>query len=224
MPHHVINEFWTTNLDVNLFCECKHFVKWKCDTSLDFSSLMQMLPTKMKMFIWCTCLLTNMQMQISMMQISHYRDANTISLRYKFPYRNVNAKFIHDDANAPLRRCRCKSLFFDIKISLASMAWRKCFFSWCKCNLTKNSFYSPNRGFLGAWNQNAFKNQFFFLRLFFFILERLECPVHHSCPKNMFYFDLRLPQKLVITVTNLRMGYQFEIRWSGLRRFISTVW
>ena len=126
MSHYVIDELWITDLDVNLFCECKHFIKSKCDASLDFPSLMQMLPTKMQMFIWCTCLLTNMQMQISMMQISHYRDANIISLRYKFPCRNVNAKSIHDDANAPLRRCRHK------------------------CNLTKNSFYFPNRGFLRA--------------------------------------------------------------------------
>ena len=36
-----------------------------CNTSLDFPSLMQMLPTKMQMFIWCTCLLSKMQMQFS---------------------------------------------------------------------------------------------------------------------------------------------------------------
>ena len=144
-PNHVIDKLWTTDLDVNLFCECKHFIKSKCDASLDFPSLMQILPTKMQMFIWCTCLLTNIQMQIS-----HYRDANTISLRCKCPYRDLNAKFIYDDANAPLRRCRCKSLFFDIKMSLVGMPWRKCSFSWRKCNLTKNSFYFLNWSFLEA--------------------------------------------------------------------------
>ena len=135
-PHHVIDERWTIDLDVNLFCECKHFIKSKCDASLDFPSLMQMLPTKMQMFIWCRCLHTNMQLQISMMQISHYREANTISLRCKFPYRDVNAKSIHDDANVPLRRCRCKSLFFDIKMLFEGMSWCEYPFvvvPWCKC-------------------------------------------------------------------------------------------
>ena len=65
-----------------------------------------------------------------------YRDANTtfIFLNAKFPFtelqiqlfydanfscRNVNAKFIHDDANASLRRCKCKShFFFGIKCPL----------------------------------------------------------------------------------------------------------
>ena len=46
------------------------------------------------------------------------------------------------------------------------------------------------------------KLDLFFQRSFFFILARLVCPVHHSCPKNMFYFDLRLPKKMVITIRN----------------------
>ena len=149
-----------------------------------------MLPTNMQMFIWCTCLLTNMQMQIS-----HYRDPNTISLRCKFPCRDVNAKSIHDDTNAPLRRCKCKSLFFDIKMPLAGMPWRKYSFSWRKCNLTKNSFYFLNRGFLGAWNQNAFKTRFIFSKILLFYFDEAWMSMHHSCPKNMFYFDLRLPKK-----------------------------
>ena len=169
MPQHVIDKLWTTNLDVNIFCECKHFIKSKCDASLDFPSLMQMLPTKMQMFIWCTCLLTNIQMQIFMMQISHYRDANTISLRCKFPCRDVNAKSIHDDANAPLRRCKCKSLFFDIKMPLAGMSW--CKYPLWVCH-DANAFYLtqmqfnqkfilfPIRGFLESWNLNAFKARF----------------------------------------------------------------
>ena len=35
------------------------------------SKSLRILPTKMQMFIWCTCLLTNMRMQISMMQMCH---------------------------------------------------------------------------------------------------------------------------------------------------------
>ena len=35
-----------------------------------------------------------------------------------FTCRDVNAKFIHDDANASLRRCECKSIFFDAKCPL----------------------------------------------------------------------------------------------------------
>ena len=37
-----------------------------------------------------------------------YEDANAIFHDANFPRRDMNAKFIHDDANAPLRRCRCK--------------------------------------------------------------------------------------------------------------------
>ena len=49
------------------------------------------------------------------MQMRLLYDAN-------FPCKDVNAKFIYDDANAPLRRYRCKPLFFDIKIPLVGMS------------------------------------------------------------------------------------------------------
>ena len=94
---------------VYLFCECKHFIKSRCDASLDFLSLTQKLPTKMQMFIWCTCLLTNMQMQISMMQMSHYKDANATSLWCKFPMQG------------------CTVYSWWCKCPLVGMSWCKCF-------------------------------------------------------------------------------------------------
>ena len=148
------------------------------------------------MFIWCTCLLINMHMQISMTQISHYKDANTISLRCKFPCRDVNAMFIHNDANAPLRRYKCKSLFFDIKMPLVGMPWRKWSFSWRKCKLTKNSFYFPNRGFLRAWNQNAFKTRFSFSKIIPFYSDEAWMPSASFLPQKHVLFCLKTPPKI----------------------------
>ena len=125
--------WWTLNHwpRCQFFCKCKHFTKTKCDASLNFHFLMQMLPTKMQKFLWYTCLITNMQMQISMMQMRLLYDAN-------FPYKDANIKFIYDDANAHLRRCGCKSLFFDIKMPLVGMSWCECPLvgvPWCKWSL-----------------------------------------------------------------------------------------
>ena len=117
------------------FCECKHFIKSKRDASLDFYSLMQMLPTKMQMSIWCTCLLTNMQMQLSMMQMSLagmqmqllflfqckmplYGDANATSLWCKFP----------------MQGCECKVYSWWCKYLLAEMQMQ-IFFLGIKCPL-----------------------------------------------------------------------------------------
>ena len=55
-------------------------------------------------FLNAKCPFTEMQMRL-------LHDAN-------FPCRVVNAKFIHDDINASLWRCRCKSHFFGIKCHL----------------------------------------------------------------------------------------------------------
>ena len=129
-----------------------------------------------------------------------------------FSCRDVNAKFIYDDANAPLRSCECKSLFFDIKMPLTSMSWCKrpsVGVSRWKCPigvchdanvfyLTQMQFNQKILLFSKSWLPRSpgikmfSKLDLFFSKIIFFILTRLECPVHHSCPKNMFYFDLRL--------------------------------
>ena len=59
---------------------------------------------------------------------TNFHDANMIKMQMRllydanFPCRDVNAKFIYDDDNAPLRRCGCKSLFFNIKMPLTGMS------------------------------------------------------------------------------------------------------
>ena len=58
-------------------------------------------------FLNANCPFTEMQMRL-------FYDAN-------FSCRDVNAKFIHGDANAFLQRCRCKSFFFWYKMPLVGM-------------------------------------------------------------------------------------------------------
>ena len=114
------------------------------------------------------------------------------------------------------------NLYFPIKMPLANMPWSKCVFSWRKCNLTKNFFYFPNRGFFRVWNQNAFKTRFIFFKDHSFLFRwglNAQCII--LATKNMFYFDLRLPQKLMITVRNLWMRCKLEIKWSGSKNLFS---
>ena len=74
-----------------------------------------MLSTKMQMSIWCTCLLTNMQMQLFTMQIS-------------FAGMQMQLLFFSMQ-NAPLRRCKCDSSM--MQISHAGM-WMQSLFMMMK--------------------------------------------------------------------------------------------
>ena len=76
------------------FSWCKCFLQ-RCKCSYDAHVSLPICGYK---FPWCKCPIMEMQMRL-------LYDAN-------FSCRDVNAKFIYDDGNAPLRRCRCKSLFF----------------------------------------------------------------------------------------------------------------
>ena len=115
-----------------------------------------------------------------------------------------------------LGRCGCKSTFLNVKCPLRvchdvnAHLW-VCHdanaFHLTQMQIKQRFFFRLSR----SMEQSAFKTRFIFQR-FFFISIRLECQVHHFCPKNIFYFDLRLSQKLVITVRNLRMGCQLEIK------------
>ena len=122
---------------------------------------------------------------------------------------DVNApSWVCHDANALWWVCHDVNAFY-----LTQMQFKQKFLLFSKSRLPR------------SLEPKCFQNSiYFFRRLFFFLSARLECLVHYSCPKNMFYFDLRLPQKLVITVRNLWMGCQLEIKRSGSKRFIFTVW
>ena len=76
---------------------------------------------------------------------------------------------------------------------------------WHKHNLFKNSFCFQNQGFLSAWKKNIFKS--------WFVISQ----------KVIFFFDLRLLKKLVITVRNLRIGHWLEIWWSISRDLFSQI-
>ena len=120
-----------------------------------------MLPTNMQMLIWCICLLTNMQMQIFIMQISHYKNANTTSPWCKFSMQGCECKvylwwyqcplaemwmqiFIFRYKNAPcgyvmmwMPPCGCVM----VQMSHCGYVMMQMLFTWHKCNLTKNFFY-----------------------------------------------------------------------------------
>ena len=113
-----------------------------------------------------------MQMQISMIQISHYRDANTISLRCKFSYRDVNAKSIHDDANTPLRRCRCKSLFFDIKNAPCGYAMMQKLFFLTQMQFNQNFFLFFESRLFRSLEPKCFQNSIYFFKNHSFLFRR----------------------------------------------------
>ena len=141
------------------------------------------------------------------MQMRLLYDAN-------FPCRDVNAKFIYDDANA-LTEMRMKIFIFQYKnapcgyvmmqmpfCGCAMMQMPPCgyvtmqiLFTWRKCNLTKNFFYFANRGFLRAWNQNTFKTRFIFFKDYSFYSNEAWMFNASFLPKNMFYVDLGFPKK-----------------------------
>ena len=142
---------------------------------------------------WCQCPITEMQMQI-----------------FIFRYKNAPCGYVMNW----MPPCGCVMM----QIPPGGYVTMQMLFSWRKCNLTNKFFCFPNRGFLGAWNQNAFKTRFtFFQRLFIFISRRLECPVHHSCPKNMFYLGLRFPKRMVITSVGVILGRGIEGNYQAQR-------
>ena len=101
MPQHAIDKLRTIALDVNLFRECKYFIRSKRYVSPNLHSPMKMLPTKM-------------QMQNPTTHMPPYEDANATFHDANVPCRDANATFhdknvhcrdanakrIHDDANS----------------------------------------------------------------------------------------------------------------------------
>ena len=153
------------------------------------------------MSIWCTYLFTNMQMQLSTMQMYHakmqmqflffsmqnapFKYANVTSLWCKFPMQGCECKVYSWWCKYLLAEMQMQIFFFGYKMPfvgmpwcecpLVGMSWRECplvGMSWCKWNLTKNFFYFSSRDFLEAWNQKAFNNRFIFLKDYSFLFRR----------------------------------------------------
>ena len=203
MPRHAIDKLWTTDLDVNLFFyECKHFIKSWC--KLKFSFFDTNAPAKMQMRNF-----------ISRCKMPLFGDANTSVHAASVPYRDADAKFIHDDANVSLRRCGCDFLFFQYKMLTVGMPWYK-------CQLTKNFLLFSKSRLSCSLKPKCFPNSIYFFEDYSFLFRRGLNASASFLPQNMFYFGLKLPQKFVITVRNLRMGYQLGIEWSSLKGFIPT--
>ena len=168
------------------------------------------------------------------------RDANVPlvqAMMRMFPYRyamNVNALlWVCNEANAPLMHaimcmsaweyvmmrmfpqeyvvmqmftCRCimmqMSLYRHAMMQMPPCEYTMPRMLWCKHNLFKNSLYFQNEA-------STTPETTIFSRLDLLFM------------KSHLPFDLRLPKKLVITVRNLRMGYRFEIWWSGSKDLFS---
>ena len=113
----------------------------------------------------------------------HCGYANAIFHDANFPCKDVNVKFIHDDANTPLRRCKCKWHLVGYHDANA--------FYLTQIQFNQKFFYFQIEAFSEPGTKMLSKLDLFF---FLIILVRLECPMHHSCNKNMFYFDLKLPK------------------------------
>ena len=117
---------------------------------------------------------------------------------------------------------------------LMGVSWCKCplvGMSQCKCFLLDANAIEPKISFifqieasLEPGTKMLSKLDLFFSKIILFYSSEAWMLSASFLPQNMFYFDLRLLQKLVITVRNLRMGYQLEIKQSSSKRFISTVW
>ena len=108
------------------------------------------------------------------------------------------------DANVSLQRWRCKCL-------LMGMSWCKCPFirmPWCKC-FDANTIYSKILHVFEIKASLAPKTKIF-SNLDLLFLE-----------KSSFFFLLKAPKKLVITVRNLRIGHLLEIWWSGSKDLFS---
>ena len=112
-----------------------------------------------------------MPMQLSMMQMRLLYDVN-------FPCRD--AQFIHDDANAPLWVCH------DANAPLWICYDANAFLLDANAIYPKISFIFQIEASLELGTKMLSKLDLFFQRLFLFIPARLERPMHHSCPKNMF--------------------------------------
>ena len=137
VPQYAIDRLLTTDLDVNFL-----WMQTKCNASLDFSFLMQLLFDK---DVDAKC---PYDAHVSF-QRCNFHDADV-------PCKGANAKFIHCDANVSLQRWRCKNLvvqmpfngYVMMQMLLVGMSWCKCPFGachdanvrlevclWCECPL-----------------------------------------------------------------------------------------
>ena len=133
-----------------------------------------------------------------------YKDANVKCPYDADVYAGVQMQSLFMMVSAHIFKPWCKCL-------LVSVPWCKCplvGMPWCECfdanNLFKNSLCFQNQSFLGVWNKNIFESRFVIFRKVIF-----------------FFFYLRLPKKLVITVRNLWIGHWLKIWWSGSRDLFS---
>ena len=139
-----------------------------------------------------------MQMRnlISRCKMPLSEDANASFHDASVHCRDADAKFIHDDVNVSLRKCRCDFLFFQYKVPTVGMPWCKYPFvgmSWCKCQLTKN-FLLLSR-LPRSLKLKCFQNSiYFFRRLFFFYFDEAWMLVHHFCPKHVLFWLKALPK------------------------------
>ena len=95
-------------------------------------------------------------------------------------------------------------------------------FIWCKWNLTKKKLFSKSR-LPRSLESKCFQNSiYFFQKLFSLFWWGLNAQCIIPAQKHILFW-LKVPQKLVINVKNLRMRYHIEIGWSGSKKFISSV-
>ena len=125
------------------------------------------------------------------------------------------------DGDAKISWCKCPLVGMPwCECPLVGMSCCKCPFvgmSWCECPIGSmpwceysdaNTIYSnfplfSKRGFLSAWNQKYFQ-----ILICYF-------------SKSHLLIDLTLLKKLVITVSNLRMGHWLGIWWFGSKDLFS---
>ena len=123
---------------------------------------------------WCKCFLQRCKCSYdahaSLPNVDvTFHDANATSLWCKFPMQG------------------CTAYSWWCKCLIVGMSLCKCFFTRRKCNLSKNFFYFSNRGFLGAWNQNAFKTRLIFFEDYSFLFRRgLNAQCIIPAPKTCF--------------------------------------
>ena len=119
------------------------------------------------------------------------------------------------DGDAKILWCKCLLMGISwCECLLAGMPWCKCpivDMSWCKC-LDANIIYSKILFVFKIKASSTFEKYF----------QILIC--HFSKSHLLPFFLFMAPKKLVITVRNPQMGCWLKIKWSGLERFISTIW
>ena len=180
----------------------------KCYASLDFSFPMQILFTMMQMRNVHMMHMSLFRDAIFIMQVSHARvQMQNLSMM-------VPVHIFNRNANVFLQRWKCKNLVVQMPSNgYVLMQMLLVGISWCKC--------PPGAMMQMFWPRHQlFKNSLYFQNE---ASSALETKIFSRLDLS-YFFDLRLPKKWWSLLENLQMRHWLEIRWSGLKRFISTIW